>query len=268
MSAVFSRYVFKNPVINQLLDGSEYELTNWADLVITVIRKPNPIIIFLFHSKYFQLQQNMPTSLYVQPRLHYLILGSLVFWRDVYSVSHFFKCRNEIVATFPWHRTNFQTANKLEQTLSVQYLRFVHTKPENDQASKFRTVSLCEWTEHLNARIFNLWKTRPEPCERNLSKGWVDASDMPFHRTRLPAPTYRLGRLSNDDGDGNENGKKTTAFDWQNQKLCTCITVFCTFLCRHILFKWRFCSRRGRRCLSSLKRTQGPEDAYGETACR
>ena len=127
---------------------------------------------------------------------------------------------------------------------------------------------LCEWTEHLNARIFNLWKIRPEPCERNLSKGWVDASDMPFHRTRLPAPTYRLGRLSNDDGDGNENGKKTTAFDWQNQKLCTCITVFCTFLCRHILFKWRFCSRRGRRCLSSLKRTQGPADAYGETACR
>ena len=90
MSTVFSRYVFKTPVINQLLDEAEYELTNWAVLVITVIRKPNPIIIFLFHSKYFQLQQNMPTSLYVLPYLHYLILGNLVFWRDVYSGSHFF----------------------------------------------------------------------------------------------------------------------------------------------------------------------------------
>ena len=164
MSAVFSRYVFKNPVFNQLLDGAEYELTNWAVLVITVIRKPNPIIIFLFHSKYFQLQQNTLTSLYVQPSLHYLILGSLVFWRDVYSSSHYFTCRNEIVATFPWHWTNFRPADKLEQTLSVH--RFVHTKLKNSQASKFRTVSLCEWTEHLNARIFNLSKIRPEPCER------------------------------------------------------------------------------------------------------
>lgn len=66
MSTVFSRYVFKNPVINQLLDGAEYELTNWAVLVITVIRKPNPIIIFLFHSKYFQLQKKtcLPRSMY------------------------------------------------------------------------------------------------------------------------------------------------------------------------------------------------------------
>ena len=48
------------------------------------------------------------------------------------------------MATFPWHRTNFRTADKLEQTMSVQYFRFVHTKFENGQASKFRTVSLCE----------------------------------------------------------------------------------------------------------------------------
>ena len=35
-----------------------------------------------------------------------------------------------------------------------------------------------------------------------------------------------LMNLSNDDGDGNENGKKA------KQQLCTCITLFCTFLCR------------------------------------
>ena len=41
-----------------------------------------------------------------------------------------------------------------------------------------------------------------------------------------------LGSLSNDDGDGNENGKKEIGLDWLNNKLCTCITLFCTFLSR------------------------------------
>ena len=44
--------------------------------------------------------------------------------------------------TFPWHRTNFRPADKLEQTLSVQYFRFVHTKLENYRSSKFRTVHI------------------------------------------------------------------------------------------------------------------------------
>ena len=42
--------------------------------------------------------------------------------------------------------------------------------------------------------------------------------------------------LGNDDGDGNENGKKA------KQQLCTCIMLFCTFLCRH-------CSTTTWRCL-------------------
>ena len=37
-----------------------------------------------------------------------------------------------------------------------------------------------------------------------------------------------LGSLSNDDGDVKENGKKAIGLD-----LCTCITLICTFLCRH-----------------------------------
>ena len=43
-----------------------------------------------------------------------------------------------------------------------------------------------------------------------------------------------LMSLGNDDGDGNENGKKA------KQQLCTCITLFCTFLCRHrTTSKWK-----------------------------
>ena len=34
-----------------------------------------------------------------------------------------------------------------------------------------------------------------------------------------------LGSLSNDDGDGNDNGKKAIA----KQQLCTCITLFAHF---------------------------------------
>ena len=41
-----------------------------------------------------------------------------------------------------------------------------------------------------------------------------------------------LGSSSNDDGDGNENGKKNIRFRLAKQQLYTCITVFCTFRCR------------------------------------
>ena len=36
--------------------------------------------------------------------------------------------------------------------------------------------------------------------------------------------------LKQDDGDGNENGKKSKRFKWGKQQLYTCITLFCTFL--------------------------------------
>ena len=61
----------------------------------------------------------------------------------------------------------------------------------------------------------------------------------------------RIGNLSNDNGDSNENGKKSNRFNlvprlsltepWERgcnrfrlakQQLCTCITLFCNFLCR------------------------------------
>ena len=45
----------------------------------------------------------------------------------------------------------------------------------------------------------------------------------------------KLGSLSNDNGDVNENGKKTKKkrFRLTKQQLCKCITLFCTFLCLH-----------------------------------
>ena len=35
-----------------------------------------------------------------------------------------------------------------------------------------------------------------------------------------------IGSLSNDDGDGNEDGEKSYWFRLEKQQLCTCITLF------------------------------------------
>ena len=43
---------------------------------------------------------------------------------------------------------------------------------------------------------------------------------------------WAKGSLSNDNGDGNKNGKKAICSDWQKQQFCTYITLFCSFPCR------------------------------------
>ena len=44
----------------------------------------------------------------------------------------------------------------------------------------------------------------------------------------------KLGSLSNDAGDVNENGEKATSWvRLAKQQLCTCITLSCAFLCRN-----------------------------------
>ena len=41
-----------------------------------------------------------------------------------------------------------------------------------------------------------------------------------------------IGSLSNDDVDGNENGKKAIGLDKQNNSFSRAARFFCTFLCR------------------------------------
>ena len=40
---------------------------------------------------------------------------------------------------------------------------------------------------------------------------------------------HNKGSLGNNEGNGNENGKKSNKFILAKQQLCTCITLFCTF---------------------------------------
>ena len=60
----------------------------------------------------------------------------------------------------------------------------------------------------------------------------------------LPPPFMFIGRLSNDDGDINDNGKKAIGLDWQNNNSCTCITLFCTYFSRR-------CTTTVGKCLIS-----------------
>ena len=45
-------------------------------------------------------------------------------------------------------------------------------------------------------------------------------------RSAVSVVTVNFLLNRDDDGDGNENGKKATGLDWQNN---TCIKLFCTF---------------------------------------
>ena len=53
-----------------------------------------------------------------------------------------------------------------------------------------------------------------------------------------------LGTLRSDDGDGNENGQKAIGLIIVKQQLCTCITLFSTFLTRR-------CTATTWKCLVS-----------------
>ena len=57
----------------------------------------------------------------------------------------------------------------------------------------------------------------------------MDASDMRFHRPRLPAPAYTLGSLSDDEGDGNENGRNAIGLNWQNNNFARSSRFFVLF---------------------------------------
>ena len=60
----------------------------------------------------------------------------------------------------------------------------------------------------------------------------------PYMAVPPPPP---VGSFSNDDGDGNEDVKKAigNVYTVAKQQLCTCITLFCTFLYRPCTTKWK-----------------------------
>ena len=45
----------------------------------------------------------------------------------------------------------------------------------------------------------------------------------------IPVFFLSLGSLNNDDGDGNENGKKVMGFDWQNNNFARASRFFVHF---------------------------------------
>ena len=58
---------------------------------------------------------------------------------------------------------------------------------------------------------------------KSARKGLKATSIAPVGLHNLTAP---LRSLSNDNGHVSENGKKAIGLDWQNNNICTCITLF------------------------------------------
>ena len=64
--------------------------------------------------------------------------------------------------------------------------------------------------------------TDVQSVERNVLQGRIFFPLAPSYNTPLPTQSIlvssllTIGRLSNDDGDGKENGKKAIGLDWKN----------------------------------------------------
>ena len=80
-----------------------------------------------------------------------------------------------------------------------------------------KNVTINQKRSHLWASCCNVWWW------------WEQVRALPPPHTN---DCGTIGSLRNDDDDGNENGKKSNRFRQAKQQLCTCITLFCTFLCR------------------------------------
>ena len=114
------------------------------------------------------------------------------------------------------------------------HFAFPHPTPPLLQYSDLRVLKLLKAT-----RKGKKSKQRSEVTPENRTR------DLPHIRPRTSRLHYSLlliGSLSNNDDDdgGNKNGKEN-GFRLAKQQLCTCITLFCTFLCRRCTSTTWYC---------------------------
>ena len=92
------------------------------------------------------------------------------------------------------------------------------------------------WEREFQAR------EKREGRARKQTRAWSRALiPFPFPFERLPRRL--IGSFSNDDGDVNKS-RKSNSFWLAKRQLCTCLTLFCTFLCHH-------CATTTLQCLIS-----------------
>ena len=74
--------------------------------------------------------------------------------------------------------------------------------------------------------------TEVQSVDRSFLQGRIFFPLTPSYNTPFPTQSIlvssplTIGRLSNDDGDGKENGKKAKGLDWQNNNFARDITLF------------------------------------------
>ena len=106
---------------------------------------------------------------------------------------------------------------------------------------EFRTRTRC--LQSVSSAFFHLGNWAEIS---HINQGEIGPRQLGSCEEAVKWPTRRFisGNLSNDDSDGNKNGKKSNRFRLAKQQLFTCITLFCTFLCRR-------CTTTTWKCLFS-----------------
>ena len=69
-------------------------------------------------------------------------------------------------------------------------------------------------------------------CERKKKRRQVAWSKRGLQISQISTLLFPMP-LRDDHGDGNENGKRATELDQQNNNFARAFHVFCTLLCRH-----------------------------------
>ena len=109
--------------------------------------------------------------------------------------------------------------------VSIKLCKYSKTIIFQDFASHFVSLHTKYFSKVSKMFVGNLTETRSEKVGPKLYASCAGC------REPCNGPFQRLGSFSNDDGDGNEN-LKTAIGLLSKTIICTCITLFCTFLCR------------------------------------
>ena len=99
-------------------------------------------------------------------------------------------------------------------------------------------------------------RSRAGSKKKCTKKAWCTCRAVAFCLLTKPIAFWRRRRsfvrslISNDNGDVKLEGQKSNRLRSVKQQLCTCITLFCTFLCRQCttttkkMPNFMFCGRR------------------------
>ena len=114
------------------------------------------------------------------------------------------------------------TQRATNRNLHILCIKLTHLKTRWNQLMKRSTV--------FSFQFILVRRNRSLMSCKNYSQGGLGIPDLKAEASQQYFASKLIGTLRSNDADGNENVKKPIGFI-SKQQLCTCITLFCTFLC-------------------------------------